>query len=155
MGNHSSGRASSKGCNSHCGCTPGELGAASAQFNFPMADSARLMPVTTSPMPAHTPSPASSPETRRPKGVEIPVGHRAQHVPAPPHPASTLDPTANCVKEYSLPDRSGRQSISSCCNFASALPQAKLCANRVVTTRRQPVVTTRKLPQLPWADHRP
>jgi hypothetical protein len=29
----------------------------------------------------------------------------------------------------------------------SALPQAKPCSNRVVTTRRQPVVTTRKLHQ--------
>ena len=43
--------------------------------------------------------------------------------------------------------------MSSCCNFASALPRATPCANRVVTTRREPVVTTRKLPQLPWADH--
>ena len=40
-----------------------------------------------------------------------------------------------------------RQPKSSCCNLASALPKAKPCANRVVTTRRQPVVTTRKLPQ--------
>ena len=30
-----------------------ELGAASAQFNSPLAESARLMPVTASPMPAH------------------------------------------------------------------------------------------------------
>ena len=29
----------------------------------------------------------------------------------------------------------------------SALLQAKPCANRVVTTRRQPVVTTREMPQ--------
>jgi|GEM_PF-3096673 len=40
-----------------------------------------------------------------------------------------------------------RQPTSSCCNLASALPQAKPCANRVVTTRCQPVVTTRSLPQ--------
>jgi hypothetical protein len=37
--------------------------------------------------------------------------------------------------------------MPSCCNLASALPLAKTCANRVVTMRRQPVVTTRKLPQ--------
>jgi hypothetical protein len=35
----------------------------------------------------------------------------------------------------------------------SALPQAKPCGNRVVTTRRQPVVTTREMPQPPWAAH--
>jgi hypothetical protein len=37
----------------HCCCNPQEFGAASAQFNFPLAESARLMPVTASPMPAH------------------------------------------------------------------------------------------------------
>jgi hypothetical protein len=47
-----------------------------------------------------------------------------------------------------------RQTKSSCCNLASALPQAEPCANRVVTTRCQPVVTTRKWPQPSWADHR-
>ena len=46
-----------------------------------------------------------------------------------------------------------RQPTSSCCNLASALPQAKTCANRVVTTRCQPVVTKREMPHFPWADH--
>lgn len=44
---------------------------------------------------------------------------------------------------------------SSCCNRASALLPAEPCANRVVTTRRQPVVTTRNMPLFPWADHLP
>ena len=39
---------------SYCCCKPQEVGATSAQFNFPMAESARLMPVIASPMPAHT-----------------------------------------------------------------------------------------------------
>ena len=38
-------------------------------------------------------------------------------------------------------------------NFASALQEARSCANSVVTTRHPPVVTTRKLPQSPWAAH--
>jgi hypothetical protein len=36
-----------------CSCNPHEVGAASAQLNFPLAESARLMPVTASPMPDH------------------------------------------------------------------------------------------------------
>ena len=36
-----------------CRCKPQEVGAASVQFNSPLAESARLMPVTASPMPAH------------------------------------------------------------------------------------------------------
>lgn len=37
----------------HCCCYSHEVGAASAPFNSPLAESARLMPVTASPMPAH------------------------------------------------------------------------------------------------------
>ena len=35
------------------GCKPHEIGAASAPFNSPLAESARPMPVNASPMPAH------------------------------------------------------------------------------------------------------
>ena len=46
---------------------------------------------------------------------------------------------------------------------ASAIPAATLAASNSSSSapiassqpRREPVVTTRKLPQLPWADHRP
>jgi hypothetical protein len=39
--------------NRHCCCKPQEVGAASAQFSFPLAESARLMPVTASPLPGY------------------------------------------------------------------------------------------------------
>lgn len=39
--------------NSCCCCKPQEVGAASVPFYSPLAESARLMPVTASPMPAH------------------------------------------------------------------------------------------------------
>ena len=41
------------------------------------------------------PSPASSPETRRPKGLEIFVKHRARPMPALPQPTTQSVPRAN------------------------------------------------------------
>ena len=70
------------------------------------------------------------------------------HIRSPPcpnrHHRRSGEPTAPPIRPAG-PTR--RQPTSSCCNLASALPQVKPCANRVVTTRRQPVVTTREMPQ--------
>ena len=56
-----------------------------APVYFPLAESARLMPVTHRPCPhPWAPTPATSPETRRPKGLEINVKLRTRSVfPAP------------------------------------------------------------------------
>ena len=93
--------------------------------NFPLTESVRLMPVK------HRSKPARSPESRWPQGLEIRVGLWIQSLcPAP--------------VEYA--GRKRHQPKPYCCNFTRVLPQQP-CANRVVTTRREPVVTTRTLPQ--------
>ena len=119
-----------------------------------MAESARLMPVSASPCPlTRAPSPAASPRTRLPKGVEINVSHRAHQKPALPQPASQPAPRANCATDPACRTKAATPNVKLLQSRQRPAP-AKTCANRVVTTRRQPVVTTRKLPQLPWAVYR-
>ena len=79
----------------------------------------------------HRPKPVRSPESRRPQGLEIHVGLRIRSLC--PAPVEYVERMRHQPKRY-------------CCNFPRVLPQQS-CANRVVTTRRQPVVTTRTLPQ--------
>jgi hypothetical protein len=85
--------------------------------------------------------------------LEILVSHRARKSPALPQPALLPVPGANCATDPTRRTEAATAEVK-LLQSRSALLQAKPCANRVVTTRRQPVVTTRKLPQLPWADHR-
>ena len=98
------------------------------------------MPVTASPKLA------SSPENRQPKGLEILVSHRAQPTHVLPQPASQPVARANCAIDPALRAEAATTEVKPL-QSRSALPQAKPCANRVVTTRRQPVVTTREMPQ--------
>lgn len=65
--------------------------------------------------------------------------------PAPTGIAAAPDRLLRYRARPARPKR--RQPMSNCCKLASALPLDNRCANRVVTTRRQPVVTTRTLPQ--------
>ena len=67
-------------------------------------------------------------------------------MPTLPQPASQPVPRANCATGPTLRIEAATTEVKPL-QSRSALPKAKPCANRVVTTRRQPVVTTRKLPQ--------
>ena len=67
-------------------------------------------------------------------------------MPTLPQPASQPVPRANCATGPALRIEAASADVD-LLQSRSALPKAKPCANRVVTTRRQPVVTTRELPQ--------
>jgi len=88
--------------------------------HLPLAESARLMPVTASPCPLRrAPQPAWSPATRRPQGLEIRVRGRPRR-----HPCPSLAEPADV--RY-LPQQGGNSrataDIELCCNLGGALPQ--------------------------------
>jgi len=80
------------------------------------------------------------------------VNHRTRQMPVLPLPASQPVPRANCATHPAFRTEAATAEVKRL-RSRSALPQAEPCANRVVTTRRQAVVTTRKLPQPPWSAH--
>ena len=67
-------------------------------------------------------------------------------MPTLPQPASQPVPGANCAIDPARRTEAATADVQ-LLQSRSALPQAEPCANRVVTTRRQPVVTTREMPQ--------
>lgn len=67
-------------------------------------------------------------------------------MPTLPQPASLPVPRANCAAHPAYRTEAATAEVK-LLQPRSALLQAEACANRVVTTRRQPVVTTRELPQ--------
>ena len=97
-----------------------------------LAESARLMPDTASPQPAPggayasviscKPAAARSGDTRQ--------GSKTKRLPCPSRACGTVAASAETPLLQPRPQ-----------------PAPARCANRVVTTRRQPVVTTRTLPQ--------
>ena len=70
-----------------------------------------------------------------------------------PQPASQPAPRTDCATDPACQAETATANVKLPQSRQRTAP-AKTCVNRVVTTRRQPVVTTRKLPQFPWADHR-
>ena len=117
-------------------------------FDSPMAESARLLPVTASPLPVHAgtiagfisrnPAAERLGDKRQPSGTSetrpAPTGITAAGPESQPRPdpACRTDAATASVKLLQSRQRPA---------------PGKPCAKRVVTTRRQPVVTTRKLPQ--------
>ena len=74
------------------------------------------------------------------------VNHRARHAPTLTQPASQPVARANCAAHPAYRTEAATTDVK-LLQPRSALLQAQPCANRVVTTRRQPVVTTREMPQ--------
>ena len=123
-------------------------------FDFSLAESARLMSVTASPLPARAgaiagliswnPAAERRGDTRQASGTTAarpcPNRHRCglRRPAALPTPAGQTE--AATADVWLLQPR----------QRPAADPDTR-CANRVVTTRRQPVVTTRMLPQRPRA----
>ena len=67
-------------------------------------------------------------------------------MPTLPQPASQPVPRAYCATDPTRRTEAATADVQ-LLQSRSALPKAELCANRVVTTRHQPVVTTREMPQ--------
>ena len=78
--------------------------------------------------------------------MEVLVNHRARQAPTLLQPVSQPVPRANCATHPARRTEAARADIK-LLQPRQRPAQAKPCANRVVTTRRQPVVTTRTLPQ--------
>jgi hypothetical protein len=63
-----------------------------------------------------------------------------------PCPSLADQPGVRCLPQQGG-DLRATADIEPCCNRGGALPQAAAPTDSVVTTRREPVVTTRTLPQ--------